>query len=87
MVASEKLPLFGLQRNVMEVWDLRWFQNRPFVEIGIRTNFARGTLESWALEFGIQLKESGISRLESRIQVPMTNTGIQHLESGIHGVP
>ena len=43
MVASEKLLWFGLQRNVMVIWDLRWFQNRPFVETGIRTNFARGT--------------------------------------------
>ena len=56
----------------MVVWDLRWFQNRPFVEIGIWTNFARGTLESWALESGIQLKESGIS-LTIGIQNPGSN--------------
>ena len=35
--------------------------------------------ESWALEFGIQLKESGI-------QVPLTKTGIQYLKSGIRYV-
>ena len=33
-----------------------------------------GNLESWVLEFGIQLKEFGIPlRLESVIQVPLTN--------------
>ena len=35
--------------------------------------------ESWALEFGIQLKESGI-------RVPLTKTGIQYLKSGIRYV-
>ena len=41
----------------MVVWDLRWFQNRPFVEIGIRTNFARGTR---TLGFGIWNTAQGI---------------------------
>ena len=46
-----------------------------------------GTVESWALESGIQLKESVIpKRLESRFQVPLTKTGIQYQESGIHGI-
>ena len=60
MAASEKLLWFGLQRNVMVVWDLRWFQNRPFVEIGIRTNFARGT---GTLGFGIRNTAQGIRNL------------------------
>ena len=38
--------------------------------------------KSWALESRILLKESGIPL----IQVPMTKTGIQYLESGIHGL-
>ena len=37
------------------------------------------------VESGIQLKQSGI-RLTIGIQVPLTKTGIQYLESGIHGV-
>ena len=37
--------------------------------------------ESWVLETGIQSKD-----WEFRIQVPLTKTGIQCLESGIHGV-
>ena len=45
MVASEKLLWFGLQRNVMVVWYLRWFQNRPFVEIGIRGFGIRNTAQ------------------------------------------
>ena len=39
------------------------------------------------MESGISLKESGIPQhLESRIQVLLTNTGIQYLESGIYSV-
>ena len=38
--------------------------------------------KSWALESRILLKESGIPL----IQVPMTKTGIQYLESEIHGL-
>ena len=42
--------------------------------------------ESWALEPRIQLKESRIPlTIESRIQVPLTKTGNQQLESGILG--
>ena len=46
--------------------------------------------ESWALEYGIQLKESGILltiRIRNR-QVPLTkySVGIQYLESEIHGL-
>ena len=43
--------------------------------------------QSWALESGIQLNESkSHEQLQSRFQVPLTETGIQYLESGIHGV-
>ena len=45
--------------------------------------------ESRALECGIHLKESGIPLTigtGSRIQVPLTKTGMQYLEPGIHGV-
>ena len=41
--------------------------------------FCLWNLESWALEYGIQLKES-------RIQVQLTKTGIKCLDSGIHGI-
>ena len=45
---------------------------------------------SGILGFGILSTSQGIqnpkTRLESRIRVPMTKTGIQYLESGIHGV-
>ena len=41
--------------------------------------------ESWASDSRIQLKNSE-SHLESRIQVPLTNAGIEYLESGIRGV-
>ena len=43
--------------------------------------------ESWVLDSGIQLKESGIP-LTIGIQNPvlLTNTEIQYLESGIHSV-
>ena len=48
--------------------------------------FCLWNLESWALESGIQFKESGShKRLESRIQVPLTKTGINYRKSGIHG--
>ena len=47
-------------------------------------------MESGILGFGIRDYSSRTSeyqqRLESRIQVPLTNTRIQYLESGIHGV-
>ena len=46
-----------------------------------------GTVEFWVLESGIQFKESEIPKwLESRFQVPLTKTGIQYQESGIHGI-
>ena len=52
-------------------------------------NFCLWNPESWALESGIQLKESGIP-LTIGIQNPsstaLTKTRIQYLESGIHGV-
>ena len=39
----------------------------------------------WNPEYSLRNPESHW-RLESRIQVPLTNTQIQYLESGIHGV-
>ena len=49
-----------------------------------RRNFCLWNRKSCVLESGVQLKESGIHyRLESRIQVLRTNTGIQYLESEI----
>ena len=50
-------------------------------------NFCLWNLESWALESGIQLKESGILlRIGIQSKVPLEKTGIKRLESGIHGV-
>ena len=50
-------------------------------------NFCLWDRESQVLKFGIQFKKSGIKqRLQSRIQVPLTRSGIKYLESGIHGV-
>ena len=54
---------------------------------GIR-EFYLGNLESWALESGIQLKESGIL-LMIGIGNPSTTdkeSAIQYLETGMHGV-
>ena len=52
-----------------------------------RRNFCLWNLESWALESGIQLKESGILlRIGIQSKVPLEKTGIKCLESGIHGV-
>ena len=60
-----------------------------------RWNFCLWNLESWALESGIQLKESGILlRIGIQSKVPLEKTGIKCLEktgikcleSGIHGV-
>ena len=51
-------------------------------------NFCWWNLKSWVLESGIQLKESGIP-LTIGIRYPSSNdreSGIQYLESGIHGV-
>ena len=48
-------------------------------------NFCLWNPESWASESRIQLKNPE-SHLESRIQVPLTNAGIEYLESGIRGV-
>ena len=42
--------------------------------------------ECWALESGIQLKESGILLKIGNPSQSVTKTGIQYLESGIHGV-
>ena len=39
--------------------------------------------ESWALESGVQLKESGITLV---IGILLTKTGIEYLESGIRDV-
>ena len=51
---------------------------------GIRNprNFCLWNPESWVFESGIQLKESGIPI----IQVHVTKTGMQYLESGIHSM-
>ena len=52
-----------------------------------RRNFCLWNLESWALESGIQLKESGILlRIGIQSKVPIEKTGIKCLESGIHGL-
>ena len=43
--------------------------------------------ESWTLESGIQLKESGILlRIGIQSKVPLEKTRIKCLESGIHGL-
>ena len=65
---------------------------REIFALGIRNlgKFCSWNLESWALESGIQL--NGIRNptkdwiSESGIQVPLTKTGIQYLQSGIHGL-
>ena len=50
-------------------------------------NFRLWNLESWALECGIQLNESGILlRIGIQSKMPLEKTGIKCLESGIHGV-
>ena len=52
-------------------------------------NFCLWNLESWVLEFGIHLKESGIP-LTIGIQNPSSTdkeSGIQYLESGTAGNP
>ena len=50
-------------------------------------NFYLWNLESWALECGIKLNESGILlRIGIQFNVPLEKTGIRCLESGIHGV-
>ena len=47
-----------------------------------RGNFCLWNLESWALESGIQLKESGILlRIGIQSKVPLEKTGIKCLES------
>ena len=48
-------------------------------------NFCLWNPESWALEYSSRSPESH-QRLEYRIQNPLTNTVIQYLEFGIHGV-
>ena len=48
-------------------------------------NFCLWNPGSWALESGIQLKESGIP-LRIGIQIPLTKTGIKYLESRIHSL-
>ena len=64
--------------------------NFLFVESGIKEYFVQ--VESGILSFGVQNTEYSSrklefhKRLESRDQVPPTKTGIQYLESGIHGV-
>ena len=52
-------------------------------------NFCLWNLQFWASESRIQrsrIRNRTKSHLESRIQVPLTKTGIQHLISGIRGV-
>ena len=68
-------------------WGIRIPESGKFllVESGIGENLTR-----WRgiLGFGIQNTAQGISesptRLESRIQVLLTKTGVQYLQSGIH---
>ena len=54
---------------------------------GIKENFAIGirNVGFWDPEFNSRNLESD-QRLESRIQVRLTNSGLQYLECGIHGV-
>ena len=62
---------------------------RELFACGIRNSskFCLCNPEYCALESGIQLKESGIPlTMESRIRVTLKKSGIQYLESGIHGV-
>ena len=79
------------------LWNLE-FEKFLLVESGIREILACGIRnprnsclwnpEYWALDSGIHFKESGIP-LTIRIQNPSSTEkefGIQHLESGIHGV-
>ena len=70
------------------------FQNQRNFVCGIRNQgkFWLWNPESWALESGIQLKESGIlltiviQNPRSTCSTDMTKTGIQYLESRIQGV-
>ena len=52
---------------------------------GIR-EFYLGNLESWALESGIQHKESGILLMIGIQETTDKESAIQYLESGMHGV-
>ena len=58
------------------------------VESGIREIFAFGIRNPGLLnpECSSRIRNRTKSHLESRIQVPLTETGIQYLESGIRGV-
>ena len=50
-------------------------------------NFCLWNLESWVLECGVQLNESGILlRIGVQSKVPLEKTGKKCLESGIHGL-
>ena len=50
-------------------------------------NFCLCNLESWVLECGVQLNESGILlRIGVQSKVPLEKTGKKCLESGIHGL-
>ena len=72
----------------MVAWDLRWFQNRPYVEIGIRKNFARGPRNPgfWNPECSLRNPESH-SLLESGIQNPSSNDKYWNPAPEIHGFP
>ena len=50
-------------------------------------NFCLWNLESWVLECGVQLNESGILlKIGVQSKVPLEKTGKKCLESGIHGL-
>ena len=57
------------------------------LDSGIREIFVCGIRNPglWNPKYSSRIPESHL-RLESRIQVSLTGTGIQYLESGIHGV-
>ena len=57
------------------------------VETGKRENFTCGIRNPglWNPEYSSRNPKSYLG-LESRIQVPLTKTGLKYLESGIHGV-
>ena len=83
---SVSVTVFAAKRHTLENFPARSPTTSPLF-ITWRTWLYN--LESRALECEIHLKESGIPLTigtGSRIQVPLRKTGMQYLESGVHGV-